>query len=408
MAYNNSFFYDRDNSVDDKYKYIYDLSSYEPVYGSSVTYNSRLNFLQTIDNSLKILPASENNLNISFNLKFLLGDQPIGDLLKTIEVAGATKYLKFKDPSNLYKDFVGYVEKYSVNKTSANLSEVNIELKNYGVAPEFKWRTSSLFKEEDVSNYKIVKLAYPPSRNVAQTPDVWPPYYPGDSFDYKKHSVVYYSNYEAKSQARPGDSVGIYNINATPDPGWPGLGKYFDVQLTPNTPPKSKTKMNDFWFCYKHSPAIPYGIYNGKHDYYLKVYAVDIDTNYWTKNFYFETKYPFILENEIDVYKLDYKNSFVQNVKHKQNTNVLKQFSLRFENIEDDECKAMLLFLEKKCGYKRFIYEFPIFMKRYKVFVCNQWNHVFKYKNCHDITLQLIEDPNPNIFYTSDNKPYLL
>ena len=105
--------------------------------------------------------------------------------------------------------------------------------------------------------------------------------------------------------------------------------------------------MNDFWFCYKDASALPFNTYTyyGKHDYYLKVYAVDIDTNYWTKNFYFETKYPFILENEIDIYKLDYKNSFVQNVKHKQNTNVLKQFSLRFENIEDDECRAMLLFL---------------------------------------------------------------
>ena len=158
MAYNNNFFYDRDNSVDDKYKYIYDLSSYEPIYGSSVSYNSRLNFLQTIDNSLKILPASENNLNIAFNLKFLLNDDFVGNLLKTIEVAGATKYLKFKDPSNLYKDFIGYVEKYSVNKTSANLSEVNIELKNYGTAPEFTWRTSSILKEQDVSFYRKEKI----------------------------------------------------------------------------------------------------------------------------------------------------------------------------------------------------------------------------------------------------------
>jgi phage-related protein len=347
MAYNNEFFYDRDVSVDSKYKYT-DLTAYSPIYGSSVNYESRLNFLQTIDNSLKILPASENNLSITYNLKFLLKDVEVGNLLKTIEIAGATKYLKFKDPSSFYLAFVGYVEKYSVNKTSENFSEVNITASNYGLVPEFKWQTSSLFPLP----WGFFNYGSPSGPNPSKS----------------KHSIIYHDPYD--------------NYYFVPDE---------------NTVPRSRSKILNYWWCKKDHDAQPYNA-NIK----------NLNNELWTKNFYFETKYPFVLENEIDVYKVDYKNSFIQNIKYKQNSNVLKQFSLRFENISDVECKAMLLFLEKKSGYRRFIYEFPDFMKKHKVFVCNRWNHLFKYKNSHDVTLQLIEDPNPNIKLTPNGNYFLI
>ena len=75
MAYNNPFLYNRDQSISNQYDYVEDLSIYKPVYSSSVNFSSRLNFLKTVDNSLKILPASENNLRIEFNLKFLLDNE---------------------------------------------------------------------------------------------------------------------------------------------------------------------------------------------------------------------------------------------------------------------------------------------------------------------------------------------
>lgn len=406
MAYNNTFFYDRDNSVDDKYKYIYDFwynfdpiyylqlypdiagnayysirpyehyinfgikegrigsphssNLYFPIYGSSVNYVSRLNFMQTIDNSLRAIPASENNLAISYNLKFLLTDNLIGNLLKTIEVAGGVKYLKFPDPSNFYQSFVGYAEKYSINKISSNLSEVNLTINNNTYSPELSWRYSSMYSDP---NYKDPDTNDPSAINAARSKHVtnFPETYKGYSASYDKHSIVYNQNTAS-------------NLNF-------------------------KNKIDNFWFAKKYVPA--------NSSAFINTY---MDEEYWTKNFYFETKYPFILENEIDVYKVEYKNSFIQNVKYKQNSNTLKQFSLKFENISDNECRAILFFLEKKCGYRRFIYEFPIFMKKDKVFICNQWNHVFKYKNCHDITMQLIEDPNPNITYGGFGtpKPYLL
>lgn len=387
MAYNNEFFYDRDNSVDNKYKYIYDFSLnfdpvyylqiypdiagnnyystrpyehyinygiyekrlsspnisnlYFPIYGSSIDFNSRLNFLQTVDNTLKIIPASENNLTVTYNLKFLLTDNLVGCLLKTIEIAGATKPLIFTDPSKLYHNFTGFVEKYSINKISYNLSEFNIILSNYSSAPQFQG--NSIFLQASYQYRSIKDL------NALRI-----------SNSFKKHSI-FSTNVDYDDN---------YNLTTLP------TYSYYNSNWNSVTYPLSSRKNSN-----------------------ILLFSKD-ETNL-TRNFYFETKYPFVLENEIDIYRMDFKNSFVQNIKYKQNSNTLKQFSLRFENISTDECTALLFFLEKKYGYKRFIYEFPIFMKKPKVFVCNRWTHTFKYNDCHDVTLQLIEDPNPVIIYPS-------
>ena len=385
MAYNNEFFYDRDNSVDNKYKYIYDFSLnfdpvyylqiypdiagnnyystrpyehyitygiyerrlpspnisnlYFPIYGSSVNFNSRLNFLQTVDNTLKIIPASENNLTVTYNLKFLLTDNLAGCLLKTIEIAGATKPLTFADPSKLYYNFTGLVEKYSINKISYNLSEFNIVLSNYSSAPQF-------FNSLLTKRYTSISI-----KDLQQLQN---------SSSLEKHSIfVTDISYDGNNNLTTLPTYNYYNSN---------------------------------W------NSVTYPLSNRK-DSSIYLYAKD-KTNL-TRNFYFETKYPFVLENEIDVYRMDFKNSFVQNIKYKQNSNTLKQFSLRFENISTAECSTLLFFLEEKWGYRRFVYEFPIFMKKNKVFICNSWNHTFKYNDCHDVTLQLIEDPNPVIIYPS-------
>lgn len=313
MAYNNPFWYNRDSSVSSEYKYDLDLSNFRPVYGSSVNFTSRLNYLQTVDNTLKIIPASENNLTVKYNLNFLLNDNDTGSLLKTIEIAGGYRYLKFIDPSNLYKDIVGLVEDYSVSKSSSNLNAINLIISSYFKAPQFNWKTSSFFNLPTSYIYKSLTK-------------------------YNKYDFVYY------------------------DDG------------------SSKNKLDNFWFAKDSINA-----------------TSTFNKSLWTKKFMHETKFPFELKNKFDIYQMDYKNSFIQNIKHKDNSNTLKQFSLKFENISDSECLSILLFLEKKCGYRRFIYDFPIFLKKAKVFICTEWNHIFKYKNCNDITLTLVEDPNPNI-----------
>lgn len=322
MAYVNTFSYSRDSSVDPKYNYIPDLVGFRPIYGSSVSFSSRLNYLQTVDNALKILPASENNLSVKYNLKFLLNDQDTGSLLKTIEVAGGYKYLKFIDPSNFYKDMIGLVEDYSINKSYQNLNEVSIAVSSYFKSPIFNWRTSSFFNIDGLINYSNNK-------------------------NYNKYDFVYFETSD------------------------------------------SKNKIDNFWFAKSDVPAN----------------NTSFDESYWTKRFIFEPKLPFELKNKLDIYQLDYKNSFIQNVKHKDNSNTLKEYNVRFENIDNKQCLSILFFFEKKCGYRRFIYHFPFLLRREKVFICKDWNHIFKYENCNDISATFVEDPNPDmsIFNLSEN-----
>jgi hypothetical protein len=334
MAYNNPFLYNRDSSVSDSYTYINDLSVYKPIYGSSVSFSSRLNFLETVDNSLKILPASENNITINYSFKFLLNDNDAGNLLKTIEVAGGYKNLKFKDPSDFYKDIIGVIEAYSINKNSGgnNLNELNVSLLSYIKAPLLNWRTSSILS------------------NVTSSDTLF-----DQEKSYKRHQFV-----------------------------------YIDPNSIANAKNYTGNKIDNFWFA--------------KNDIAQNT-AFSLQN--WTKNFNHDHKLPFELSNQLDFYKMDFKNSFIQTIKHKNNSNALKKISLKFENIDDIECRSIIFFLEKKCGYRRFIYEYPFFLKASKVFICTRWTHVFKYENCHSIEMELIEEPSPNIFIDNiDNLDY--
>lgn len=327
MAYANPYFYNRDNSVSDAYNYVYDLSRFKPTYGSSVAFNSRVNYVQTVDNSLKILPASENNLSIRYNLKFILSDQDAGDLLKTIEIGGGYRNLRFLDPSNMYQDLVGLAEDYSVGKNSQNMTELDITVSSYFKSPTFNWKTSSM-----ISGVTSSAITFDQTKA------------------YSKFDFVYYEGVGAGSN-----------------------------------------KMDNFWFAKNDIAA-----------------NTAFNTSNWTKNFFFDARLPFSIRNQFDVYQSEHKNSFIQNVKHKDNSNTLKSFNLKFEAISDKQCRAMLFFLEKKCGYKRFIYDFPIFLKQKKVFVCTQWNHVFRYKDSHDLDVTFIEEPNPNILIDGSGDYYLV
>lgn len=323
MAYNNPYFYNRDSSIDSIYNYVNDLSIYKPVYGSSVEFKSRYNFIQTVDNTLKILPSSENNLIATYNLIFYLNNTDSGNLLKTIETGGGVKPLKFYDPSGMYKYFLGAVEDFSISKTSNSLNQITIKVSCFFGAPLLNWKTSSFLNVSDL-DFSV-------------------------STSYKKNQFVYNSSYA--------------NTN---------------------------NKIDNFWFA--------------KND----ISAGNFNINNWTKNFNFYTKLPFELSSNLDFFKFDYKNSFMQNIKHKENSNTIKQYRARFESIDDIECLAILFFLEKKCGYRRFIYDFPIFFRKQKVFICTEWSHRFKYKNCHDIEVLFTEDPQPNILIDNQNNYYVV
>ena len=333
MEYKNPYFYNRDSSIDPQYKYI-DYIDIMPIYGSSVSYNSRINILQTYDNKLKILPSSANSLEIKYNLKFLLDNTQTGNLLKTIEVAGGFKYLKFNLRSYFYKAIVGLVDSYSVSKVDNQSNAVDIIVSCNIKAPSFNWKYSSLYDLERarlLNNYSY--------GNAFLTSKV-----------YKKYDFVY------------------YDLN----------DKNHDT--------------NNFWFS-KTDQTLP------------SSFSVDL----FSREFIFENKLPFEIKNKFDVYQFNAKNSFLQNIKSKDNSNTLKEQVLTFQNIDDHQCLAILFFLEKKCGYKRFLYDFPIYFKKNKIFICTRWDHVINYENSNNLSLTFVEDPSAlvkRIYPNSSTSPF--
>lgn len=307
----NPFTYNRNLNIDDSY-FTINLTQLKPIYGSSVNFSSRVSFLQTANNGIRIQPNSENNLIVKFNLKFLLNDEITGRLLKTIEVAGGNRYLKFNDPSNFYEGFVGLCQDYKVSKESKYLNNVEIVLINNHSAPIFNWTKSSFLKNINYQNNLFSPLK-----------------------SYEKYDIVY---------------------NEHPD--------YF-----------LGNKFDNFWFAKNNIES-----------------GVQFNLDNFTKNFFYETKYPFDISNKLDLNFIEYKNSFTQYIKQKTNINTLKNFTMSFDNISDIQCRSILFFLERKMGYRKFIYEFPLLFKKNKIFICTNWNHTFNYLNSHKISLDINED----------------
>lgn len=78
------------------------------------------------------------------------------------------------------------------------------------------------------------------------------------------------------------------------------------------------------------------------------------------------------------------------------NKNVL-EFNLTFNNRSDKEALALLKYLDLKLGFQIFETVLPEpYNKELKVY-CPQWQHSYKYKNCHDISVTFFEFKNPPV-----------
>jgi hypothetical protein len=64
-----------------------------------------------------------------------------------------------------------------------------------------------------------------------------------------------------------------------------------------------------------------------------------------------------------------------------------------FSNIDTDQLKGMLHFLESKNGYKRFKHQVSAVYNRPKVYVCRKWKHTWNSFDSHNLEVFLEEDP---------------
>ena len=112
----------------------------------------------------------------------------------------------------------------------------------------------------------------------------------------------------------------------------------------------------------------------------------------WTQNFFFEPDIGTKNDVKIKADVLRYQNSFAQHLKTNENIATF-DMSYTYNNITDHQLKAMLHFLERKGGYRRFEHQIPSVYNQPKVYYCPTWSHTWNYFNSNNLTVDLVEDP---------------
>jgi len=112
----------------------------------------------------------------------------------------------------------------------------------------------------------------------------------------------------------------------------------------------------------------------------------------WTKKFFFEPDIGTQNDVKIKVDLLNFKNSFAEVLKTNDN---IATFDMQYtySNIDDQQLKSMLHFLENKGGYRRFEHQIPSVYNRPKVYYCPKWTHTWNYYNSNTLSVTLVEDP---------------
>jgi phage-related protein len=115
-------------------------------------------------------------------------------------------------------------------------------------------------------------------------------------------------------------------------------------------------------------------------------------TSKWKQDFFFEPDLATQDSVELKVGKINFQNSFSQNIKTNKNI-ATTNFRYKFTNITTQKARAILHFLENKGGYRRFKINMNSVYNRPKIFYAPSWTHTWKYEDSHDIEVELIEDP---------------
>ena len=115
--------------------------------------------------------------------------------------------------------------------------------------------------------------------------------------------------------------------------------------------------------------------------------------DYWTQEFFFEDDLGLKVDTEPTIDFLNFKNSFPQRIKSQDNIHAFRKLDLSFKNLSDFKLKSMLHFLESHLGYLKFQFNLPKIYDRPKIFYAESWTHTWNYKDSHNLTVTLTEDP---------------
>ena len=109
----------------------------------------------------------------------------------------------------------------------------------------------------------------------------------------------------------------------------------------------------------------------------------------WTQSFYWEPDAGMKTDVAFAVSRFD--GSFNQRLKTSKNIAKVP-LNYNFSSISKKQLLSMLHFLELKGGYRRFRHQIPTVFNRPKVYICEQWSHVWNSPDSHDLSVVFTED----------------
>lgn len=146
-------FYNRDSNIKldivDQINQSDSLSSYyTPVYGSRVTFESRINSYETSDGYYNNIPLSINNLKAKFDLRFDLDELESQKLIDFIEIKQGVRAFEISDPTEFYKPLIGFCNEYAINHINKNHYEVGIAFEVDQAPTLLNWKNGSFINYE--------------------------------------------------------------------------------------------------------------------------------------------------------------------------------------------------------------------------------------------------------------------
>lgn len=156
-------FYNRDSNITGVS--LINLIDYSPAYGSRVSFSSSLNKYETHNGYYNMIPLSINSLNAEYQLRYDVTETDAQKIVYFVENNKGINKLEFSDPSNIYKNISGVVDKYSINHINKNHYEVAISFTVNESPNLFNWSgmnfVNSLFQTWGPNiNYEKYSIVY--------------------------------------------------------------------------------------------------------------------------------------------------------------------------------------------------------------------------------------------------------
>ena len=139
-------------------------------------------------------------------------------------------------------------------------------------------------------------------------------------------------------------------------------------------------------------------------------YFTDINTKYWSREFFWKPSLGLSVDQEPRMLKVSAENGYKQLYSDGINESLL-ELNLNFNNRDDDEAYSILHFLEQHYGAQPFRFTPPAPYDRTQNFICDEWSHVYNFKNNHSISAKFHQYPfnfSPQEIDSSASPPTLV